>query len=196
MWSVFMSFMLVGGSALTMAFEGDDMGTKERDVKGAKAGISAKATFAAGCFWGVQQVFDQVKGVVSTRAGYAGGTVVAPTYEQVCSGTTGHAESVEVVFDPGVVSYRQLLDLFWKIHDPTTLDRQGPDVGHQYRSAIFTHGEEQRREALDSLARLEREKRFPSRIVTVVVPATTFYPAEDYHQKYNEKNGVSCHIVP
>ncbi|MBI4057070.1 MAG: peptide-methionine (S)-S-oxide reductase MsrA [Elusimicrobia bacterium] len=154
-----------------------------------------KATFAAGCFWGVQSAFDQVKGVVRTTVGYTGGTTDNPTYEKVCSHTTSHAEAVEVEFDPAQVSYGQLLDHFWNMHDPTTLNRQGPDVGSQYRSAIFTHSEEQRKEASVSKERLDKSGRYPKKSVTQIVPAVVFYPAEEYHQKYFEKNGgQSCHI--
>lgn len=153
------------------------------------------ATFAAGCFWGIEASFRQVKGVVSTRVGYTGGKTLNPTYEQVCSGKTGHTESVEVVFDPEVVSYRQLLDHFWSIHDPTQLNRQGPDIGSNYRSAIFYHSEEQKKLAFESRERLQASGKYGSRkIVTEIVSASTFYPAEDYHQQYFEKHGRSCHL--
>ncbi len=154
-----------------------------------------KATFAAGCFWGIEASFRKVKGVVSTRVGYAGGTTINPSYEQVSSGRTGHTESVEIVFDPAVVSYRELLDVFWSIHDPTQLNRQGPDIGTNYRSAIFSHSEEQRKMAIESRDRLQASGRFGGRkIVTEIVPAPTFYPAEDYHQQYFEKHGRTCHL--
>lgn len=145
-----------------------------------------KATFAAGCFWGVEEAFDGIKGVESTRVGYTGGSVPKPSYEKVCSGDTGHAEVVEVVFNPQVISYEQLLEIFWKTHDPTTLNRQGPDVGTQYRSAIFYHTPEQ-----EKVARASMEKvalRFEKPIVTQVLPAAPFYEAEDYHQKYFKKH--------
>jgi peptide-methionine (S)-S-oxide reductase len=154
-----------------------------------------KATFGAGCFWGVQAAFDKVKGVVSTAVGYMGGTLDSPTYRDVCGHKTGHAEVVEVTFDPQQVSYRQLLEVFWSIHDPTTMNRQGPDVGDQYRSAIFYHSEEQREEAEVSKAEQDRSGRFKRPIVTQVVPASTFWRGEEYHQKYLEKHGrASCHI--
>ena len=156
------------------------------------------ATFAAGCFWGVEASFRQVKGVISTRVGYTGGNKENPTYEQVCSHTTGHAEAVEVVFDPGVVTYTQLLDVFWSIHDPTQMNRQGPDVGSNYRSAIFYHSQEQRELAEASLNKAQESPRFRGKkIVTQIVPASTFWPAEEYHQQYFEKRGLKgggCHI--
>jgi peptide-methionine (S)-S-oxide reductase len=154
-----------------------------------------KATFGAGCFWGVETAFRQVEGVVDAAVGYLGGTLENPTYQDVCTGTTGHAEVVEVNYDPHKVSYDQLLDLFWKIHDPTTLNRQGPDVGTQYRSAIFYHDEDQKNAALASRTRLRESGRFRRPVVTEVSPASTFYRAEDYHQRYLEKRGQSsCHI--
>lgn len=148
-----------------------------------------KATFAAGCFWGVQAAFDATPGVLNTTAGYTGGRREHPTYEQVCSGATGHAEAVEVEFDRDQVSYRDLLRLFWKIHDPRQKGGQGPDIGNNYRSAIFTRSGEQRREAEASKAQEERAGEPP--IVTEIVPAGPFYPAEDYHQHYK---GGACHL--
>jgi peptide-methionine (S)-S-oxide reductase len=154
-----------------------------------------KATFGAGCFWGVQAAFDRVKGVTSTAVGYMGGTLDNPTYRDVCGHRTGHAEVVEVTFDPHVVSYGQLLEVFWSVHDPTTLNRQGPDVGDQYRSAIFYHSDQQRAEAEASKAEQDRSGRFRRPVVTHIVPAATFWRAEEYHQKYLEKHGrASCHI--
>jgi len=154
-----------------------------------------KATFAAGCFWGVEAAFRQVKGVVSTEVGYTGGRTKSPSYEEVCTNTTGHAEAVEVTYDPARVSYERLLEVFWSNHDPTTRDRQGPDVGEQYRSAIFVHSPEQEKEARESIAKLEAAHRFRRPIVTQVVPAGPFYRAEEYHQQYLEKRGLStCHI--
>lgn len=150
-----------------------------------------KATFAAGCFWGVQEAFARLKGVVSTRAGYTGGDFESPAYEDVCTGATGHAEAVEVVYEPEVVSYETLLDIFWSIHDPTTIDRQGPDIGAQYRSVIFFHTDEQGKEARLSKERLEKSGRFGSAIVTGILPARVFYPAEEYHQMYLQKHGRS-----
>jgi peptide-methionine (S)-S-oxide reductase len=151
------------------------------------------ATFAAGCFWGVEAAFRQIPGVLDAVSGYTGGRTEFPTYRQVCGHTTGHAEAVEVTYDPQRVSYDQLLDAFWRIHDPTQVNRQGPDVGDQYRSAIFTHSDEQQSTALASR---EREQRKLSRpIATQIEPAARFWPAEEYHQRYFEKNGgAACHI--
>ena len=155
----------------------------------------AKATFAAGCFWGVEEAFREIPGVISTAVGYTGGTLKNPTYQDVCSGRTGHAEALEMEFDPARVSYLELLAMFWKSHDPTTLNRQGPDVGSQYRSAILYHDAEQEKEARESKAILEKEKIFKRPIVTEITPATEFYRAEDYHQRYFERRGIrSCHI--
>ena len=152
--------------------------------------MTEKAVFAAGCFWGVEASFMRVRGVVSTRVGYTGGRTLDPTYEQVCTDTTGHAEAVEVGYDPAVVSYDQLLDVFWGIHDPTTLNRQGPDRGSQYRSAVFYLSEAQRRAAEASRDTLQASRRLGNaRVVTEVVPAGVFYPAEEYHQRYFEKRG-------
>lgn len=155
----------------------------------------AKATFAAGCFWGVEARFAQLPGVTSTAVGYEGGTMPNPTYKDVCSDHTGHAEAVEIDYDPAKVSYEQLLDAFFSLHDPTQLNRQGPDWGSQYRSAIFFHTPEQESAAKAAIERLTAEKRFSKPIVTHIVPASTFWRAEEYHQKYLEKRGaVSCHI--
>jgi len=157
--------------------------------------VTEKATFGAGCFWGVEAAFRQVPGVVETRVGYLGGTMVNPSYRDVCTGKTGHAEVVEVVYDPRRVAYEQLLDVFWAMHDPTTIDRQGPDVGTQYRSAIFFHSDNQEAVANSSKSALEQAKRFRRPIVTEIVPASPFYPAEEYHQRYLEKQGItSCHL--
>jgi peptide-methionine (S)-S-oxide reductase len=150
------------------------------------------ATFGAGCFWGVEDAFRQVEGVVATEVGYSGGTTEDPTYEDVCTARTGHAEVVRVEYDPGKVSYEQLLDVFWDIHDPTTLNRQGPDVGDQYRSVIFYHDDDQRDAADTAIAQLRAAGRFRRPIVTQVVPAPKFFRAEEYHQQYNEKYGRSC----
>jgi len=147
-----------------------------------------KAIFAAGCFWGVEANFRKVEGVISTRVGYTGGHFSNPTYKQVCSHKTGHAEAVEITFDPSKVSYNQLLDVFWSIHDPTTLNRQGPDVGSQYRSAIFYLNDDQKKKAESSKANLEVSNRFKRPIVTLIVPASDFWQAEEYHQQYVEKN--------
>lgn len=153
------------------------------------------ATFGAGCFWGVEVAFRNVKGVKEALVGYLGGTLENPTYKDVCSGRTGHAEVVQVEYDPAEVTYEKLLDVFWENHNPTTLNRQGPDVGTQYRSAIFYHTDEQKRVAEESMAEQSRSGRFPRPIVTEITPASTFYKAEDYHQRYLEKRGLaSCHI--
>jgi len=152
----------------------------------------AKATFAAGCFWGVEAAFRAVPGVLGTQVGYTGGTTENPTYEQVCGDTTGHAEAVEVTFDPAKVSYEQLLDLFFSIHDPTEVNRQGPDFGSQYRSEIFVHDASQAKAAARAKAALETEKRFPRPIATAISPVATFWRAEEYHQQYEEKRGGHC----
>lgn len=145
------------------------------------------ATFGAGCFWGVEAAFRKVKGVISTRVGYTGGHFENPTYEDVCSHKTGHAEAVEITYDHSIVTYEGLLNIFWKIHDPTTLNRQGWDVGTQYRSAIFYHNGEQKAEAEASKQKMKKSGIFKKEIVTEIVPATNFYEAEEYHQQYNEK---------
>ena len=153
------------------------------------------ATFGAGCFWGVEVRFQQEPGVTETAVGYEGGQLDNPTYKDVCTDRTGHAEVVEVKFDPAKVSYQRLLDLFFELHDPTQLNRQGPDWGAQYRSVVFFHSPEQEAAAKSTIARLTEQKAFKKPIVTQVVPAETFWRAEEYHQKYLEKRGaVSCHI--
>lgn len=155
----------------------------------------AKATFAAGCFWGVEATFRALPGVTSTRVGYTGGNFPNPTYKDVCTDHTGHAEAVEVTYDPAKISYDQLLNIFWENHDPTQLNRQGPDVGTQYRSAIFFHSAEQEAAARAAKERLEKSKHFSRPIATQVVPEAEFFEAEDYHQQYLEKRGLaSCHI--
>ena len=149
------------------------------------------ATFGAGCFWGVESVFEQVDGVLGTKVGYTGGFTQAPSYEDVCSHRTGHAEAVEVTFDPTRVSYDTLLDIFWMNHDPTQLNRQGPDVGDNYRSVIFFHSPEQEAAAIASKKRLEASGRYKRPIVTEIVPAATFWDAEEYHQKYFSRRGIA-----
>lgn len=151
-----------------------------------------KATFAAGCFWGVEEEFCDLDGVVATRVGYTGGDLERPTYQQVCGGDTNHAEAIEVSFDPAVISYEQLLKVFWQCHDPTQYHRQGPDVGSQYRSAIFYHSEAQRLTAEQSREEQDRSGRYRRSIVTEIVPASTFWEAEAYHQKYHKRNGGGC----
>jgi len=149
-----------------------------------------KATFAAGCFWHVEEAFRRVPGVVSTTVGYEGGSMENPTYKDVCTDKTGHAEVVEVTYDPSKVSYEGLLDVFWSVHDPTTMNRQGPDVGTQYRSVIFYHNKEQEAAAKKSKEKLEKSGRFKKPIVTQIVPAAKFWKAEEYHQQYLAKNDL------
>lgn len=152
------------------------------------------ATFGAGCFWGVEDTFRQVPGVIDAISGYCGGSVENPTYEMVCTGTTGHAESVQVTFDPSKVSYEQLLDIFWNNHNPTTRNQQGPDIGTQYRSVIFYHSPEQKKLAEASREAVEKSGKWKNPVVTEIVPAKPFYKAEEYHQQYLKKNGLSsCH---
>ncbi len=155
-----------------------------------------KATFGAGCFWGVEAAFRQLEGVTKTEVGYEGGMLENPTYEDVCSHTTGHAEAVLVTFDPEVITYEQLLEVFWAMHDPTQVNRQGPDRGDQYRSGIYTHSAEQ--QAIAEASRDRAQAKLSRPIATEILPATTFYPAEDYHQQYYDKNGHEpyCHVVP
>ena len=154
-----------------------------------------KATFGGGCFWGVEAEFRRIPGVIDTAVGYSGGTMKNPRYEDVCTDETGHAEVVEVTFDPAKVSYEQLLEAFWSLHDPTTLNRQGPDVGTQYRSVIFYHAPEQEKIARASLEKQQASGKFRRPIVTRIQPAGPFYRAEEYHQRYLEKRGVaSCHL--
>ena len=150
-----------------------------------------KATFGAGCFWHVEDLLAKTKGVTSTKVGYAGGQLPNPTYEEVCTDRTGHAESVEVEYNPDKISYNELVDVFWNNHNPTTLNRQGPDVGIQYRSVIFYHNDEQKEIAEKSKQILENSKKYSNPIVTEILPAPVFYDAEEYHQKYFKKNGLS-----
>ena len=154
-----------------------------------------KATFGAGCFWGVEATFRSIPGVVSTLVGYCGGKTDNPTYQDVCTDTTGHAEVVEITFDPAQLPYEQLLETFWKLHDPTTPNRQGPDVGSQYRSVIFFHSPAHEAAARAAKERLDKSGKFRNPVVTQIVPAAPFYKAEEYHQRYLEKRGLaSCHI--
>jgi len=150
-----------------------------------------KATFGAGCFWHVEDLFQKTKGVTSTKAGYTGGNLTNPTYEEVCTDKTGHAEAVEVEYDPNEISYDELLEIFWNNHDPTSLNRQGPDVGIQYRSSIFFHDESQKQTAQKSKEKLNSSGKFSKSIVTEIAPSPEFYKAEDYHQKYFQKHGLS-----
>lgn len=154
--------------------------------------MTEKATFGAGCFWGVEAAFRKVTGVVSTTVGYSGGSSKNPTYKDVCSGRTGHAEVVQVEYDPSKTSYEELLNVFWGVHDPTQMNRQGPDVGTQYRSAIFFYNAEQEAAAKAAKAHLEKSGRYRKPIVTEIIPASEFYMAEEYHQEYFEKNGMTC----
>ncbi len=147
-----------------------------------------KATFGAGCFWGVEAAFQKIKGVIDTTVGYMGGTLENPSYEKVCTNKTGHIEVVQIKYDPSIVSYEELLDIFWKIHDPTQLNRQGPDVGTQYKSVIFYHDEKQKKSAEESKEKQDRSKKYNKPIVTEITKAKIFYKAEDYHQKYLEKH--------
>ena len=154
-----------------------------------------KAVFAAGCFWGVEESFNRIPGVIKTRVGYTGGKLDEPDYHQVCSGNTGHAEAVEVEFDPDKVAFRKLVDTFWDLHDPTTLNRQGPDVGTQYRSAVYFHDEAQRKEAEASKAERSASGKHKRPIVTEITPASSFWRAEEYHQRYLAKRGLpGCHL--
>jgi peptide-methionine (S)-S-oxide reductase len=151
------------------------------------------ATFAAGCFWGVEDAFMKTKGVKSTKVGYTGGSLTNPTYEDVCTDRTGHAEAIQIKYDPKEISYKELLELFWSIHNPTTKNRQGPDIGTQYRSSIFYHTSEQEKIANEVKQDLDDSK-FQNKIVTEIIAASTFYPAEEYHQKYYQKiGGGSCY---
>ncbi len=163
----------------------------------AAAGPSEIATFGNGCFWCTEAIFQEMKGVLKVTSGYSGGTVSNPTYEEVCSGETGHAECLHLVYDPSIVTYDELLHVFWESHDPTTLNRQGNDIGTQYRSAIFYHTEEQRQKAEHYKAELEKNKAYDNPIVTEITPFSVFYPAEDYHQNYynNHSSQPYCYLV-
>ncbi len=174
----FILFPLIAGVAIRAMAEEDRRMTVS----------SQTATFAAGCFWGVEKVFSEQKGVLSTQVGYTGGGTQTPGYEEVCTGETGHAEAIEIVFDPAILSYEKLLETFFSHHDPTTLNRQGPDIGTQYRSAIFTHNDSQRKAALKAKDLLDRSGIFKRPVATEISPAGPFYRAEEYHQKYLKKN--------
>jgi len=200
-YAIFISLGIITLTGCPSGGEGNAMNEhKDRSPASQPAGQNHEsnvetATFAAGCFWGVEAAFRNVEGVVETTVGYTGGHVENPLYEVVCTGRTGHAEAVQVRFDPSRGSYEQLLELFWNLHDPTTPNRQGPDVGTQYRSAILFHSPEQEAAAKASKERLEESGRYKGPVVTQIVPAGDFYPAEDYHQQYLEKRGLaSCHI--
>jgi peptide-methionine (S)-S-oxide reductase len=187
-----MGLALWGAGGYARRKEASQMKRASQAGSGEPAKIE-KATFAAGCFWGVEAAFRRVEGVVATRVGYTGGHFDNPTYEEVCAGRTGHAEAVEVTYDTSLVSYEDLLKVFWGCHDPTTLNRQGPDVGYQYRSAIFCYSPDQKAAAEASKAQLDGEGRHKRPIVTQVVPASAFYQAEEYHQQYLQKRGrASC----
>ncbi len=188
--------VLVGLFVVSNGFSETAKPTVAAKTEGAKdSHMSEKATFAAGCFWGVEATFRQIKGVLSTQVGYTGGGVDSPSYKQVCSDTTGHAEAVEVTYDPSQVKYTDLLKVFWENHDPTQVNRQGPDHGTQYRTAIFYHSPEQQRLAEESKRELDAGHRFSRPIATRIVPAVEFWRAEEYHQQYLEKRGLStCHI--
>lgn len=158
--------------------------------------MTEKATFGAGCFWGVEAILEDIKGVKKATSGYMGGKVNNPTYGDVTTGSSGHAEVVQVEYDPTVVSYDTLLGFFWRLHDPTTLNRQGPDVGHQYRSVVFYHSDAQRKAAKKSKEEFDKKGVFKKKAVTEVAPAATFFPAEDYHQDYyKKKGGPVCHTL-
>ena len=196
-----MQWALCLGGVLALASTGHGeeaaMVTNADASTAATTGTVEVATFSAGCFWCSEAVFQQLEGVKSVRPGYTGGHTRNPTYKQVCSGKTGHAESVQIEYDPRKVSYERLLDLFWRMHDPTTPNRQGADVGTQYRSAIFYHSEAQRRTAEASREALGKSGKYAQPIVTEIVPASDFYPAEDYHQDYfkNNPNAPYCRFV-
>lgn len=178
----FVAFLL-----LTRSFAGHG-GEKASTLNNNPKGVTLEtATFAAGCFWHVEERFREIEGVVMTTVGFEGGTLPQPTYKDVCTDRTGHAEVVQVQYDPSKVTYEQLLDVFFELHDPTTLNRQGPDVGNQYRSAIFYHSEAQKAQAEAVKAQLEKSKRYSRPIVTQIVPASSFWKAEEYHQQYYEK---------
>lgn len=184
---------IVVGVQSGMAAQPESAAAPKSNVAGGKLEV---ATFAGGCFWGIQDKFDHVKGVVNTTAGYTGGTVKNPTYEEVCRHNTGHAEAVRVEFDPNVVTYERLLDLFWKIHNPSQVNRQGPDIGSNYRSAIFYHTPEQKAAAEASKEKMNTVGGFNGSIATEISPAKEFYPAEEYHQHYFKRKGITSPMCP
>ena len=192
-----MRFILSLALLLTVAIGGRAQGQQTAAKSSSQNKKMALATFGAGCFWCVEAVFQDVKGVEKVVSGYAGGKIANPTYREVCSGLTGHAEVTQLTYDPSVVSFDELLEVFWGTHDPTTPNRQGADVGTQYRSAIFYHTDEQRRVAEEDKQKLNDEKAFPNPVVTEIVPFTQFFPAEDYHQNYFNLNGSQpyCQMV-
>lgn len=198
--SMFCTVLFISSSSVTV-YADESSSKKQSPGKSSKTlGKTAvadengteNAYFAAGCFWKVQYIFSKVPGVIATRAGYTGGSTDHPTYRDVCSHSTGHAETVQVEFDPKKISYKKLLEVFWSHHDPTTLNRQGPDIGDQYRSEVFYANKAQKETALAYLAELQKSKKFSSPIVTKLEPITTFYDAEEYHQDYFKKHGQSC----
>jgi len=179
-------------NSASLKFEPHEEGEAKPTTDGRGGQTTEKAMFGAGCFWGVEARFRQVEGATDVAVGYSGGSTKTPTYKEVCTDTTGHAEVVLVTFDPKQVSYEELLDAFWGLHDPTQLNRQGSDVGKQYRSAIFTFNEEQKRAAQASKAKLQKSGKYRREVVTEITPASTFYRAEEYHQRYLEKHGIKC----
>ncbi len=186
-FSLFAVGILVAGGKLSMADSSKENSTEQNEVDPTEKGLE-QATFGSGCFWCTEAVFQQLKGVKSVVSGYSGGRIKNPTYEQVCTGTTGHAEVIRVVYDPKVVSYVDLLEVFWKTHDPTTLNRQGADKGTQYRSVIFYHNEKQHELAQEYKQRLDKSEAFADPIVTEISPLKEFYPGEEYHQNYFRDN--------
>jgi peptide-methionine (S)-S-oxide reductase len=186
--------LLIAGLCAVALIYGHTEKKKEYNMSASDESRLEKATFAAGCFWGIEAAFSKPNGVISTTVGYTGGRLHDPTYEDVCSDKTGHAEAVQVIYDPAKVSYQEILELFWKIHDPTTPNRQGPDTGSQYRSAVFYHNPEQLRAAEKS--KQHHQANLAKPIVTEIVPASTFYKAEEYHQQYLKKQGKNSCEMP
>jgi peptide-methionine (S)-S-oxide reductase len=197
-WTLLFFMAIAGGSILTGGglLLGSEGARRKGDAMG-DSGKNEKATFGGGCFWCIEAVYERVEGVKSVVSGYAGGEVQNPTYEQVSTGTTGHAEVVQVEYDPQKISYAEILDLFWKAHDPTTLNRQGADAGTQYRSIILYHDEAQKTAAQNSMKALAASKTYKGRVVTEIKPLTVFYPAEEYHQDYYDRNPYAgyCAVV-